>query len=131
MLDKSETEKSVICGCGTNKINKSCLLKMCKECCGKSLARCFVSGHREAKGTFLKTPVTDIITEAISKGLIVWIKYLGGKSPGSIRSIKPLHWVIPCASFKAKCFNSDIEKRYNMDKVADVRYEIWSDDNFK
>ena len=61
------------------------------------------------------------IRSGIVNNSSLWIKYMGGSNPGTIREIKPQSWIVSKTSFKAHYYRDNIEKKYYLDKVAEAR----------
>lgn len=52
---------------------------------------------------------------------IIWIKYIGGSKPGTVRAIKPIEWVVKSVSFMAECQRDNLKKRYLVERITDCQ----------
>lgn len=72
------------CACGKAKVNKQCSLKKCQACCVLSNQPCGVAKHRQAKASRFHGIILQKINDAMVRQTIIWVKYLGGSTPGQV-----------------------------------------------
>jgi len=100
------------CECGAKK-NNGCSLKKCMKCCGLVSSPCKLASHQKKKSEnpASKNPFQDIINSAIIEKKTIFIKYMGGKTPGEVRPVLPVGWLTFGVSFEAICQTSGIKKK--------------------
>lgn len=110
-----------LCECKRAKINKQCTLKKCLICCSESPLSCIVTSHKQKKLSKYTPAWIQIFEEAMKNSSIIWIKYIGGSKPGTVRAIKPIEWVVKSVSFMAECQRDNLKKRYLVERITDCQ----------
>ncbi len=118
--------------CKKRNLNASCTLKYCKYCCIESASYCKVSSHNREIATRSEKPkFWAVISEALkpnSTSTTVWVKYSTGSTPGRVRKLSLIGWLVPNVSFKAYSDdNYEQDKAYHLNRIIDAREQPWLD----
>jgi len=130
------------CPCGRKQVNAKCKHARCKMCCAAIPELCF-SEHNKAKHSYRSPPCLDLIAAAIrsradeerkrqtilpsNEGTTLYILYMGGKQPGTVRPIIPQNWVTTNIMFCALCVHTGQLKNYKIASVIKASTEFFTE----
>lgn len=113
--------------CRKSVLNKQCTHRLCRQCCKQHPETCAVTNHQSSKRQRIHPPHSDTINEAIQSSEIVYVEYTGGSTPGRIRALQPIRWLVEWISFQAveHGVENAVEKTYKLSRVAQCAYIRW------
>ncbi len=116
--------------CQLNKANTQCTLKACLRCCVRDVTTdCRVQKHQAGKENTWWRPLLLKLEElfALPPGerQPLYIKYMGGTHPGTVRAVTPSRWAAEPTSFFGLCDAENVEKKYLVARVAEWRDQHW------
>jgi len=90
--------------CGKTKANLQCTLLACLNCCTKDpTTNCRVMKHQTGKPAISGHPLLDELEKQFAlpadERAALYIKYMGGSNPGTVRAVTPTRWAAQRSSF--------------------------------